>query len=123
LIVYGLIIYLIRKKNTKTTSHLAKKQLFSLTTEIGGHMNTTAEHHKHDRLIPIFIDDKKYEIPDAEITGAALRALQPVPADRDLWLEVPGKKDDELIRADKKYDIKAGSHFYTAPSTINPGAR
>jgi hypothetical protein len=45
-----------------------------------------------------------------------------VPADRDLWLEVPGKGDDELIQPDKTYEVKPGSHYYTAPKTINPGA-
>jgi hypothetical protein len=75
----------------------------------------------HDHHIPIFIDDVKYEIASGETSGEALRALQPVPSDRDLWLEVHGNKDDELIRPEMKYSVKPGSHFYTAPSTINPG--
>lgn len=78
-------------------------------------------HETHDRQIPIFIDEVKFEIPDREITGEALRALPPVPSDRDLWLEVHGNKDDELIRPDKGYSVKPGTRFYTAPSTINPG--
>ncbi len=73
------------------------------------------------RVIPIFIDDVKYELSNTSITGAQLRALVPVPPDRDLWLEVPGPKDDEIIRPDATYEVKPGSHFYTAPSTINPG--
>ncbi|MGH7207125.1 MAG: multiubiquitin domain-containing protein [Nitrospiraceae bacterium] len=76
---------------------------------------------KTPRVIPIFIDDVKYELPSVLVTGAQLRALVPVPADRDLWLEVPGPKDDDLIRPDAHYEVKPGSHFYTAPSTINPG--
>lgn len=76
---------------------------------------------KHPRVIPIFIDGIKYELPGRSATGAQLRALVPVPADRDLWLEVPGPKDDDLIRPDVTYEVKPGSHFYTAPSTINPG--
>jgi hypothetical protein len=74
-----------------------------------------------DHAIPIFIDDVKYSINTSTATGAHLRELVPVPGDRDLWLEVPGPKDDILIRADQSYEIKPGSHFYTAPSTINPG--
>lgn len=70
---------------------------------------------------PIFIDDAKYTIEDDAITGAQLRALVPVPDNRDLWQEVHGPKDDILIRADQQYEIKPGTHFYTAPSTINPG--
>lgn len=76
---------------------------------------------KHLHVIPIFIDDIKYELPGESVTGAQLRALAPVPADRDLWLEVPGPKDDVLVRPEETYEVKPGSHFYTAPSTINPG--
>lgn len=76
---------------------------------------------KHTRVIPIFIDDVKYELAADSATGAQLRALVPVPADRDLWLEVPGPKDDDLVRLEVTYEVRPGSHFYTAPSTINPG--
>ena len=74
------------------------------------------------RVIPIFIDGVKYDAP-AEVTGQELRNLPtpPISADRDLWLEIPGPKDDELIRPENSYELKPGSHFYTAPSTINPG--
>jgi hypothetical protein len=77
------------------------------------------------RVIPIFIDQVKYDAPSQHMTGGELRALPapPVAEDRDLWLEVPGPKDDELIDPVKKYDVKPGSHFYTAPKTINPGER
>jgi hypothetical protein len=75
------------------------------------------------RVIPVFIDDVKYDAPSHSMTGAALRALPqpPVGADRDLWLEVPGPRDDVLIRPEQTYDVKPGSKYYTAPSTINPG--
>ena len=78
---------------------------------------------ENESAIPIFVDDTKYDAPSHEITGQALRQIPtpPVPADRDLWLEVPGPRDDVLIRPEKMYDVKAGSHYYTAPSTINPG--
>ena len=73
--------------------------------------------------IPIVIDDVSYRAPSEQMTGAALRAIPqpPVPANRDLWLTVPGPHDDILIRPETTYEIKAGSHYYTAPSTINPG--
>ncbi|MDP9967505.1 hypothetical protein J2W37_005251 [Variovorax paradoxus] len=83
--------------------------------------STQESSEKTPRVIPIFIDDVKYELPSGSATGAQLRALVPVPADRDLWLEVPGPKDDDLIRPEITYEVKPGSHFYTAPSTINPG--
>ena len=74
--------------------------------------------------IPITIDKEHFEAPKTPMSGAELRALPNpnVPADRDLWLEVPGPKDDILIAPTMNVDLKPGMHFYTAPSTINPGA-
>jgi hypothetical protein len=87
------------------------------------HMEPSAQEssEKIPRVIPIFIDNVKYELPSGVVAGAQLRAIVPVPVDRDLWLEVPGPKDDDLIRPEMRYEVKPGSHFYTAPSTINPG--
>lgn len=83
----------------------------------------TQDHgNSQDHVIPIFIDEVKFTLHSGVQTGAELRELVPVPADRDLWLEVPGPKDDVLIRPDMQYDVGPGSHYYTAPSTINPGA-
>jgi len=88
-------------------------------------MEHVAQNNKEHREIPIFIDEVKYDAPALQMTGAALRALPqpPIGPDRDLWLEVPGPKDDILIRPEDTYDVKPGSKYYTAPSTINPGGR
>lgn len=90
-------------------------------------MNSQADnsHPEDPRVIPIFIDDVRYDAPSHSMTGAALRALPqpPIDTDRDLWLETPGPKDDVLIRPEQIYDVKPGSKYYTAPSTINPGGR
>lgn len=89
-------------------------------------MTQTNEKHEQDhRVIPIFIDEVKYDAPADEMTGAALRALpQPPLGDQvDLWLETHGPGDDEVIRPEVTYRIKPGSKYYTAPSTINPGCR
>lgn len=77
----------------------------------------------HDHPIPITIDKDLFKISKEEMTGAELRALPKpaVPADRDLWLEVPGPEDDILVTLIKVIHLKPGMHFYTAPSTINPG--
>lgn len=84
----------------------------------------TQDHgNSQDPVIPIFIDEVKFDLRSAIHSGADLRALVPVPADRDLWLEVPGPKDDVLIRPEEQYEVRPGSHYYTAPSTINPGAQ
>lgn len=82
------------------------------------------EQSHENPVIPIFIDGVKFDAPTRSMTGEELRNLPkpPVSDDRDLWLEVPGKGDDELIEPSKHYEIKPGSNYYTAPRTINPGA-
>lgn len=84
--------------------------------EASAHDTTHGHHVAH-----ISIDDVKYELTNTKMTGAQLRALVPVPGDRDLWLEVHGPKDDILILPDHEYEVHSGTDFYTAPSTINPG--
>ena len=81
------------------------------------------DQHVDHRVIPIFIDETKYDAPSTTMTGQQLRDLPkpPVATDRDLWLEVPGPRDDELIQPEKTYEVKPGSRYYTAPRTINPG--
>lgn len=85
--------------------------------------SSSHESHSTHLVVPIFIDDVKYELSGTAVSGAQLRAFVPVPGDRDLWLDVHGPKDDILIRPEQEYEVKPGSHFYTAPSTINPGER
>lgn len=83
---------------------------------------SAAPAHNETKAIPVFIDEVKFELSNAQQTGAQLRALVPVPADRDLWLDTHGNKDDILIRPEESYEVKPGSQYYTAPSTINPGS-
>lgn len=72
--------------------------------------------------ITIHIDKKQYKSP-SPTTGAALYALGHVAAGYDLWREVHGKGDDELIANDAKpVVLKNGDHFYSAQSSLNPGA-
>lgn len=85
------------------------------------HEPTPPTSAKTHHPFPIFIDDDKYDIDAESMSGAQLRQLVPVPSDRDLWLESHGPKDDILIRPEGTYEVSPGSHFYTAPSTINPG--
>lgn len=80
--------------------------------------------HAHGALpITISIDKEHFKAPKTPMTGVELRTLPnpDVPADRDLWLESHGSADDILVTADRSIDLKPGMHFYTAPSTINPG--
>jgi hypothetical protein len=80
-------------------------------------------HHGHP--ISIFIDRKHYEAPTNPMTGAALRQLADpaIGPDRDLYLEVPGRGQDRLIGDMESVHLKEGMHFYSAPKTVNPGAR
>lgn len=74
--------------------------------------------------ITIRIDRIEYEVFKRKMTGAELRALPSpdVAADRDLWRDVPDKRDvkvqdEDIVR------LKDGTRFFTAPGRINPGAR
>ena len=72
--------------------------------------------------ITIRIDRVDYEIFKRKMTGAELRTV-PTPdvaADRDLWRDVPDKRDvkvqdEDIVR------LKNGMRFFTAPGRINPG--
>lgn len=70
----------------------------------------------------IHIDRKRYEATASSMTGTELRGLArpPIGPERDLWHEVPGG-DDNLVESNEVIELKPGMHFYSAPSTINPG--
>ena len=72
--------------------------------------------------ITIHIDKKQYKSP-SPTTGSALYSLGQVAAGYDLWREIHGKGDDELIANNGTLVVlKNGDHFYTAQSSLNPGA-
>lgn len=76
---------------------------------------------KSEKQIVIHIDRRQFKV-DEEITGAQLRGL-PDPdlgPEFDLWLEVPGG-EDQRIENDQVVRVKNGTHFFSAPSVINPG--
>jgi len=77
----------------------------------------------HDKFI-IKIDKETFHVEKSTMTGHELRELRtpPIGPDRDLFLVVPGPADDELIGDEQQVELKDGMHFFTAPSTINPGA-
>ncbi len=79
----------------------------------------------HEREIPIQIDHKPYKAPKPAMTGSELRALAvpPIGADRDLFRVVAGPGDDVLVGDEDLVELQPGMHFYSAPKTINPGAR
>ena len=86
----------------------------------GSKMNESSLAHKNE--VPITIDHKHYKSPDPT-TGSALYILGSVPSDYDLWKEVHGQGDDEVIPNNGTIiDLKPADKFYTAQRTLNPGA-
>ncbi|TAM80972.1 MAG: hypothetical protein EPN47_13895 [Acidobacteria bacterium] len=76
----------------------------------------------HNTQVEMFIDKKRYESPNPT-TGAALYLLGKVdPNTYDLYLEVRGKGDDELIPNDNTgISLKNGDHLFTVQKKLNPG--
>lgn len=73
--------------------------------------------------VSIIIDKNEHKSPNPT-TGAALYILGSVNTDKyDLFREVHGKGDDELIpNGSKEVELKNGDHFYSAQKNLNPGA-
>lgn len=83
---------------------------------------SNATHEAHGpKEIPISIDRKPYKAPETPMTGAQSKALAGVGSDYDLWYETPGPADDVKLRDGESFDVRQGQHFYSVPSTINPG--
>jgi hypothetical protein len=90
----------------------------------GGTMSEAAdlsEHHGPPKF-SIHIDRKEFKVEDTTLTGTEIRNLPtpPVPDDRDLFLDVPGKAD-ELVNDGDTVRLKNGMRFFTIPRAINPG--
>ena len=75
------------------------------------------------KVLHIRIDRVDYEVGVAKLSGIELRQLPdpPILPDRDLYEDVPGG-EDRKIKNDETVDLHDGQRFFTAPSTINPGA-
>lgn len=75
----------------------------------------------HKKFV-VHIDRKPYPVEGPTITAEQLRELPPtdIGADYDLFLDVPGDEDDP-VEAGEVVKLREGMHFYSAPTTINPG--
>lgn len=73
--------------------------------------------------ITIRIDRTDYEVYRRKMTGAELRVVPSpdVAADRDLWRDVPDKRDVK-VQDEDVVRLENGIRFFTAPGRINPGA-
>jgi hypothetical protein len=74
-----------------------------------------------DHDIQIHIDNKGYKASKNPMTGTELKQLGGIAGNYDLWQKVPGK-DDKLIKDSDSVQLKNGDHFYSAPSSLNPGS-
>lgn len=75
------------------------------------------------REVKIFIDKKPYESPN-QTTGAKLYELGGIdPNTYDLYLEVRGKGEDQLIPNDNNpVTLKNGDHLFSVQKKLNPGS-
>lgn len=70
------------------------------------------------------IIDKKHVTSPNPTTGHTLYVLGNVPANYDLYRELHGKGDDELIPNDATaVELKNGDHFFSSKQSLNPGCR
>ena len=72
--------------------------------------------------VRIRIDRLEYEVYAHHMTGLELRTLPSpdIAADRDLWRDVPDKRDVKVQNEDV-VRLHDGLRFFTAPGHINPG--
>ena len=69
----------------------------------------------HRQQIRIFINDTPYFAPERAMGGRQLLALAGLPADNQLFLDVPGHGDDLPIDPDVPFALKPGMKFYDVP--------
>ncbi|CAN5152803.1 hypothetical protein BH09GEM1_BH09GEM1_22650 [soil metagenome] len=75
------------------------------------------------KKLVVVIDGQKHEVTEPT-NGAALYHFGKVRPDYDLFREVRGQGDDELIpNTDAVVHMHEGDVFYSAKRTLNPGAR
>jgi hypothetical protein len=78
------------------------------------------EHHHEEVSIVI---DKKHKRSPNPTTGIALYVLGEIPDVYDLFQVVHGHGDDIFIPKDgTTITLKEGENFYSAQSSLNPGA-
>ena len=79
--------------------------------------------HHTEKSITVHIDRAEFKVTAESMSGAQLRDLPtpPIGPDRDLYLEVAGPGNDELISDDQVVRLEDGMRFFTAPHAITPG--
>jgi hypothetical protein len=76
---------------------------------------TRLEKTESRKGIRIFINDNPYFAPEPAMTGAEILAMAGLPKENQLFLDVPGNKDDTLVAADSTIRLRPGMKFYDVP--------
>jgi len=95
------------------------------TTDTRANGKTPEEDHGHQhKSYVIFIDRQQFKVERDVMSGMELRALPtpPIGQDRDIWEEIPGPGDDRKINDADVVTVKEGTHFFTTPRAVTPGA-
>ncbi|MBI1944701.1 MAG: multiubiquitin domain-containing protein [Deltaproteobacteria bacterium] len=75
--------------------------------------NNNDNHGHEDRGIHVFINRKRFDLPDSTVTGRVLKELAGIPPTDVLFLREPGK--DVVVGNDEKVTLKNGDHLYSQP--------
>lgn len=78
---------------------------------------------KQSKVYKYSIDGVKFETEKKIITGAELRSKGNVPSDYEIYLEVHGPGDDELITAIQNVDLSEPGRekYYSSKPNTNNG--
>lgn len=67
------------------------------------------------RRFTIFVNDNRYQVEQASMTGSEIKALDSIPSGNSLFLEVPGPDPDRKIEDTEAVDLRSGMRFYDLP--------
>jgi hypothetical protein len=76
---------------------------------------TIATETGNRRRIRIFINDDPYFATDPSMTGQELLAMAGLPADNQIFLDVPGHREDVPVDASTPFKLRPGMKFYDVP--------
>lgn len=88
----------------------------STHTATSGRPNRPEDPDEPHGTVNIFVNDVRHPVGRAALTGAEIAALGGIPAGNQLFLEVPGPGDDELVAPDRSLEVKSGMRFYDVPA-------
>jgi E2/UBC family protein E len=73
------------------------------------------------KKVVIFINDARYEAPEAVLTGLEIKQLGNIPPENRLFKEVPGPRDDIAIGDTDVVELRHGDRFYDLPRGVHGG--